>query len=219
MRGGRGTAWSPLHPPPPTSIDAARKTVLFQSQFSRDVPVNWCRREAPKDTRGEVENSKTSPRTDTFPRSDGRKIFLSLRGIVINLQIWFYRRILGMEIGNDVRISLRARTRFHQSARRSYRRRHLCRLRFRDFCSRHVAGSPHRYLHREQLLHRRAGDHYAGCPRGRSMHRRLGGSCHEGRARRIDRRREPGESDSFRHPNSEIWNSRRAICRSSSGVK
>ncbi len=59
-----------------------------------------------------MENSKTSPRTDTFPRGDGRKIFLSLRSIVINLQIWFFRRILGMEIGNDVRISLRARLDF-----------------------------------------------------------------------------------------------------------
>ena len=37
---------------------------------------------------------------------------MSLRNTIISLQIWFLRRMLGMDIGKDVRISLRARLDF-----------------------------------------------------------------------------------------------------------
>jgi len=37
---------------------------------------------------------------------------MSARGRVIDVQLWFYRRVLGMDLGKDVRISLRARIDF-----------------------------------------------------------------------------------------------------------
>ena len=46
------------------------------------------------------------------PPSCSRKAFRSLRNAVISLQIWFLRRALGMDIGRDVCISLRARIDF-----------------------------------------------------------------------------------------------------------
>jgi acetyltransferase-like isoleucine patch superfamily enzyme len=41
-----------------------------------------------------------------------RKIILRIRELIIDANLWFYRRILGMDIGRGVRISLRARTDF-----------------------------------------------------------------------------------------------------------
>ena len=41
-----------------------------------------------------------------------RKAFLGFRDIAIRTQLWFFRRLLGMDIGKDVRISLRARLDF-----------------------------------------------------------------------------------------------------------
>ena len=37
---------------------------------------------------------------------------MAMRIYVIEAQLWFYRRVLGMDLGNDVRISLRARIDF-----------------------------------------------------------------------------------------------------------
>ena len=48
----------------------------------------------------------------TRKRTLSRKAFLIARGAIIGVQLWFYRRVLGMDIGKDVRISLRARLDF-----------------------------------------------------------------------------------------------------------
>jgi acetyltransferase-like isoleucine patch superfamily enzyme len=45
-------------------------------------------------------------------RTAGRRVFLYLRDIAIRAQLWIYRRAFGMDIGKDVRISLRARIDF-----------------------------------------------------------------------------------------------------------
>ena len=41
-----------------------------------------------------------------------RRAFLQTRDVVIRAQIWYFRRVLGMDIGKDVRISLRAKLDF-----------------------------------------------------------------------------------------------------------
>ena len=57
-------------------------------------------------------NTVTSRKATARLRSAGRSIFLALRHAVIRLQIGFFRHFLGMDIGKDVRISLRARLDF-----------------------------------------------------------------------------------------------------------
>lgn len=44
--------------------------------------------------------------------SGGRRVFQGARHAVIRAQVWVYRRILGMDLADDVRISLRARLDF-----------------------------------------------------------------------------------------------------------
>ena len=51
-------------------------------------------------------------RLNARPRGRIRKIFMFLRNSVISLQILFFKRVLGMDIGKDVCISLRARIDF-----------------------------------------------------------------------------------------------------------
>ena len=53
-----------------------------------------------------------TPRSAPPRRGWRLKLFLHLRNLTISLQIWFLRRVLGMDIGKDVRISLRARLDF-----------------------------------------------------------------------------------------------------------
>ena len=46
------------------------------------------------------------------PRGVRRRMFLAVRDIVVRIQLWLYRRVLGMDIGKDVRVSLRAKLDF-----------------------------------------------------------------------------------------------------------
>jgi acetyltransferase-like isoleucine patch superfamily enzyme len=55
---------------------------------------------------------KAGIRSNARPRSATRKAFLYLRDLAIGFQLWIYRRSLGMDIGKDVRISLRAKLDF-----------------------------------------------------------------------------------------------------------
>jgi acetyltransferase-like isoleucine patch superfamily enzyme len=51
-------------------------------------------------------------RNEGHRASLARKIVMRARGLVIDVQLWYFRRVLGMEIGSDVRISLKARMDF-----------------------------------------------------------------------------------------------------------
>jgi acetyltransferase-like isoleucine patch superfamily enzyme len=55
---------------------------------------------------------KAGIRSNPRPRSARRKAFQFWRNLAVSLHAWFYRRVLGMDIGKEVRISLRARLDF-----------------------------------------------------------------------------------------------------------
>lgn len=55
---------------------------------------------------------KAGVKSNARPRGARRKAFIFLRHLLIRLQVFIYRRGLGMDIGEDVRISFRARLDF-----------------------------------------------------------------------------------------------------------